>query len=100
MADAGQVPMQVADAERVNFNTGVTAYLFLPEIEGFALKGYVYFDQKERFKNGRRIRTSMIVEFIEQTGYVVALTFTGSAYVLVSSRPDELPLDFTRRIEN
>ena len=64
------------------------------------LTGIVYFDQKNRFKDGRRIRTSMIVEFVDQGGYSVALTYTGSAYVLVPESPEEPPLDLSRRVEH
>lgn len=64
------------------------------------LTGIVYSDQKNRFKNGRRIRTSVIVEFVDQGGYSVALTSTGSAYVLVPRSPEELPLNLSRRVEH
>lgn len=100
MLDRGPVPIQVADAKLAHFNIGITAFLFCPEVEGFMLTGIVYFDQKNRFNDGRRIRTSMIVEFVDQGGYSVALTSTGSAYVLVPQSPDELPLDLARRVEH
>lgn len=100
MLDAERVPVQVEEAKCVHLNIGVTAYLFCPEVEGFLLTGIVYFDQKNRFRNGRRIRTSMVVEFTEQAGYFVALTYTGSAYVLVPSEPDQFPLDLAKRVEH
>lgn len=100
MPDSVRVPIQVADAKRMHFNIGITAFLFCPEVEGFMLTGIVYFDQKNRFKDGRRIRTSVIVEFVDQGGYSVALTSTGSAYVLVPRCPEELPLDLSRRVEH
>ncbi|WP_050577308.1 hypothetical protein [Pseudomonas cremoricolorata] len=100
MPDRDRVPIQVTDAKRAHFNIGITAFLFCPEVEGFMLTGIVYFDQKNRFKDGRRIRTSMIVEFVDQGGYSVALTSTGSAYVLVPQSPEELPLDLAQRIEH
>ncbi|KWS17198.1 hypothetical protein V2K54_13315 [Pseudomonas alliivorans] len=100
MSDAGRVPIQVADARRAHFNIGITAFLFCPEVEGFMLTGIVYFDKKNRFKDGRRIRTSVIVEFVDQDAYAVALTSTGSAYVLVPQSTEELPLDLSRRVEH
>ncbi|MBM0210372.1 hypothetical protein ALQ72_01901 [Pseudomonas syringae pv. maculicola] len=79
-----EVPDEVVNAARLNFSIGVTAYLYHPEVYGFSLTGRVYFDHKERFPNGRMIRTSDVIEFVEIADYVVAITLTGSAYVLIA----------------
>ncbi|PBP93262.1 hypothetical protein SAMN05444064_13148 [Pseudomonas syringae] len=77
------VPAGVAQASRVNFGRAITAYLHQPAMEGFSLIGRVYFDRKDRFKSGRLIRTSDVVEFIEIADHLVAITRTDSAYVLI-----------------
>ncbi|EGH46977.1 hypothetical protein PSYPI_33713 [Pseudomonas syringae pv. pisi str. 1704B] len=43
------------------------------------------FDQKDRFKNGRLIRTSTIREFSVLGDYLRAVTFTDSVYVLINA---------------
>lgn len=78
------IPVEVAEAALINFGVAVTAYLHQPEIMGFSLVGRVYFDHKDRFANGRLIRTSNIVEFSVRSGYLLAFTLTQSAYVLVT----------------
>lgn len=78
-----KIPDEVANAARMNFGIGVTAYLHNAEICGFSLTGQIYFDYKDRFKNSRLIRTSDVLEFVDFAGYLVAMTCTGSAYVLV-----------------
>jgi hypothetical protein len=86
------VPIEVSQASVINFGRAITAFLHNPEIEGFSLIGRVYFDCKDRFKNGRLIRTSDVVEFIEVAQYLVATTCTGSAYVLIAPQSDLLTL--------
>lgn len=78
------IPVEVAEAALINFGVAVTAYLHQSEIMGFSLVGRVYFDRKDRFANGRLIRTSDIAEFSERSGYLLAFTITQSAYVLVT----------------
>lgn len=78
------VPSAVREAASTNFPMAITGYLFAPELEGFCLMGRIFFDQKERFKTGRLIRTSAVKEFSEHGGYMVAATWSGSVYVLVA----------------
>ncbi|MCF5164794.1 hypothetical protein GIW45_12120 [Pseudomonas congelans] len=84
MTSNQNVPVEVSDATLINFGHAITAFLHQPEIEGFSLVGRVYFDHKNRFENGRLIRTSDIVEFAEIANHFVAITLTGSAYVLIA----------------
>jgi len=84
MSSNQYVPIEVADASLINFGRAITAFLHQPEIEGFSLVGRVYFDHKDRFENGRLIRTSDIVEFVEIANYFVAITLTGSTYILIA----------------
>lgn len=77
------MPIDVAQAALVDFAKHITGYLHLAQLVGFSLVGAVYHDQKKRFKDGRLIRTSSVREFVDWKGYWVALTFTGSSYVLV-----------------
>lgn len=74
--------------------------MFCHEVEDFTLTGSVYFDQKHRFKDDWRIRTPMIVEFVNRGGYSVTLTSTGGAYLLVPQSPEELFLDISQRVEH
>lgn len=81
------VPDPVRKAGLADCGTGVTGYLFEAELEGFCLIGRIFFDQKDRFKNGRLIRTSTIREFSVQGDYLRAVTFTDSVYVLINADP-------------
>lgn len=83
MTNHAPVPAAIRDAASINFTLAVTGYLFTPTLYGFCLVGRVFFDQKDRFKTGRMIRTSTVMEFIEREGYVIAMTWSGSHYVLV-----------------
>lgn len=84
MASNERVPIEVSDASLINFGRAITAFLHQPEIDGFSLVGRVYFDHKDRFRNGRLIRTSDVLEFVEIADHLVAITLTGSAYVLIA----------------
>lgn len=92
MALRAFVPIEVLAASRISFGRAITAYLHRPEIEGFSLVGRVYFDHKDRFRNGRLIRTSDVLEFVEIADHLVAITLTGSAYVLIAPGCDLLTL--------
>ncbi|ARD13740.1 MULTISPECIES: hypothetical protein [Pseudomonas] len=78
------VPNAVHEAAKTQFRLAITGYLFEPELCGFCLTGRVFLDQKERFRPGRLIRTSAVEEFVEQCGYTLAATWSGSVYVLVA----------------
>jgi len=84
------LPNAVLEASHIHFGRAITAFLHQPEIEGFSLVGRVYFDHKDRFKSGRLIRTSDVLEFIEIADYLVAITCTGSAYVLIDPQCKQL----------
>lgn len=90
MASEPVVPRDVLEASRINFGRAITAFLHQPEVEGFSLVGRVYFDHKDRFKSGRLIRTSNVIEFIDIADYLIAITLTGSAYVLIAPQCDTL----------
>ena len=92
MASRAFVPIEVLAASRISFGRAITAYLYQPEIEGFSLVGRVYFDHKDRFRNGRLIRTSDVLEFVEIADHLVAITLAGSAYVLIAPGCDLLTL--------
>lgn len=87
-----KTPDDVVNAARLNFGIGITAYLHHPEVCGFSLTGRVYFDRKDRFQNGRLIRTSDVLEFVEIGDHLVAVTLTGSTYVLVAPSCELLTL--------
>ena len=87
MVHDNAIPEPVRTAALTNADTGVTAYLFEPELIGFMLTGRVFFDQKDRFKNGRLIRTSSVHEFSIRGDYLIAHTLTDSVYVLISAAP-------------
>jgi hypothetical protein len=90
VASEATIPTEVLEVSRINFGRAITAYLHQPEIEGFCLVGRVYLDSKDRFHDGRLIRTSNILEFVEVADYLVAITLTGSAYVLIAPDCDLL----------
>jgi hypothetical protein len=79
-----EIPGDVVNSTRLNFGIGITAYLHHSEVCGFSLTGRVYFDRKDRFQNGRLIRTSDVLEFVEIAEHLVAVTLTGSTYVLIA----------------
>ncbi len=89
-----EMPSLVLQATRLTFTGGVTAFLYRPEVWGFCLIGIVYRDWKDRFRSGRHIRTSSIREFEQEHGYLIAITESGSRYVLVDPdlQPDPLLL--------
>ncbi|MDY1046971.1 hypothetical protein SOM55_09175 [Pseudomonas coleopterorum] len=84
MTTQPDVPTAVRDAALIHFRLAITGYLFNPELCGFSLTGRIFFDRKERFKQGRLICTSVVEEFFEHCGYMIAVTWSGSAYVLVA----------------
>ena len=86
------IPNEVIAATHMRYGLAITAYLHEPEVMGFSLTGRVYFDHKDRFKNGRLIRTSDISHFAERSGYLVAFSTTGSVYVLIRPRSELLML--------
>ncbi|MQQ35493.1 hypothetical protein GE543_14425 [Pseudomonas sp. SZ57] len=81
--DAEKAPQEVIEASRIDFGVAVTAYLNQLEIMGFSLVARIYFDHKDRFLNGRLIRTSDVSEFVERYGFLLAFTLTQSVYVLI-----------------
>lgn len=81
--DEMNVPRSVEEAAKINFGIAITGYLYRPQLYGFCFEGVVYFDQKARFASGRLIRTSVVSNFLEIAGYWIAVTSTGSTYVLV-----------------
>lgn len=94
------IPEAVRAAALVNANSGVTAYLFEPELMGFTLTRRVFFDQKDRFRNGRLIRTSSVREFVVRGDYLTAVTLTDSVYVLISAAPSLFKLGIRGRDES
>ncbi|WP_122358315.1 hypothetical protein [Pseudomonas coronafaciens] len=87
-------PTEVLAATQLRFMGGVTAFLYQPRVWGFSLIGTVYYDSKDRFRTGWLIRTSDVCEFQDEHGYVVAVTATGSRYVLVEfNLPSDLALE-------
>lgn len=93
-----KVPPKVMDALQVDFGVAITGYINEPEIVDFSLVGRIYFDHKDRFLNGRLIRTSDVSEFMESRGFLLALTLTQSVYVLIA--PDLSLLGLPRGGEN
>lgn len=83
MATVIEWPPQVLAAAALKFNTPVTAFLWMPKIDFPCLIGRVYMDHRGRFQDGRLIRTSEIVSVVEESGYSIAGTFSGSHYVLI-----------------
>lgn len=79
------LPSAVMQVASVKFEPTPTAILYLPQLEGFSLAGQVYRDNLQRFAEGRLIRTSTVLKFLEDHGYLIAHTFSGSRYVLVSA---------------
>jgi hypothetical protein len=82
-SETRNIPDAVADATTHCFTKGATAFIHRPQVEGFSLVGLVYQDWKDRFKNGRLIRTSIVRDFDHEHGYLIAVTLTGSRYVLI-----------------
>lgn len=83
MATAIDWPPLVLAAAALKFEAPVTALLWMPEVDFPCLVGRVYMDLRGRFRDGRLIRTSEIVSLIEDNGYSIAGTFSGSHYVLI-----------------
>ena len=90
MASVVEWPCQVLSAASMRFETPITGFLWMPQIEGFCLVGRVFMDSRGRFQDGRLIRTSTIMEFVEEGDHIVARTFSGSHYVLVQDQNDDL----------
>jgi hypothetical protein len=80
-----EIPTPVLEASHLSFWDGVTGYLYQPQAWGFCLIGQVFFDSKDRFKTGRLIRTSSVREFHHDQGYLIAVTASGSRYVLIDA---------------
>jgi hypothetical protein len=76
-------PAQVVAASLLKFETPVGAFLWMPEVEYPCLSGRVYMDLSCRFGDGRLIRTSRVVALLQEHGYTIAHTFSGSYYLLV-----------------
>lgn len=93
-----KVPPKVMDALQVDFAVAITGYINEPEIVDFSLVGRIYFDHKDRFLNGRLIRTSDVSEFLKRSGYLLAFTLTQSVYVLIA--PDSSLSGLPRGDEN
>lgn len=85
MSTREPLPGAVLEAETISFELGITAYLFEPQLVCFCLEGTIYLDRKDRFQSGRLIRTSAVMEFETCGGYVVAVTWSASRYVLVAA---------------
>jgi hypothetical protein len=83
MAIAVDWPPQILVAASLKFQTPVSALLWMPEIEYPCLIGRVYMDLSGRFLDGRLIRTSQIIRLIDEDGWTIARTFSGSHYLLV-----------------
>ncbi|WP_176560709.1 hypothetical protein [Pseudomonas sp. ICMP 561] len=78
-----EIPNLVMVACQLTFTGSVTAFLYQPQRLSLSLVGTAYFDRKDRFKNGRMIRTSDVQGYEEEHGYLIATTLSGSQYVLV-----------------
>lgn len=83
MATAVDFPSQVLLASSRKFQTPVGALLWMPEIDYPCLVGRIYLDLNGRFQDGRLIRTSQILELIDEAGWTIARTFSGIHYLLV-----------------
>lgn len=90
--DDDKAPQEVIEASWIDFGVAVTAYLNQPEVMGFSLVGRIYFDHKDRFLNGRLVRTSDVSEFVERCGFLLAITRTQSVYVLICPDSELLEL--------
>ena len=86
MASAIEWPAPILKASSVNFAEPITAYLWMPEAKFPCVIGRVFMDRTGRFKDGRLIRTSVVVSLYEEAGYVIAVTIAKSRYVLVHDR--------------
>jgi len=82
-----EMPSVILHATQFTFTVGVTAFLYQPKAWGFSLVGIVYRDWKDRLRSGRLIRTSNVREFDDEHGYLIAITESGSRYVLVEPAP-------------
>lgn len=76
-------PPQVLAAAGLKFTTPVSAFLWMPEVDFPCLVGRVFMDLSGRFEDGCLIRTSQIVRLHEERGCTIAVTFSGSFYLLV-----------------
>jgi hypothetical protein len=83
MALAVDWPPQVLVAATLKFQTPVSALLWQPEIDYPCLVGRIYMDLSNRFRDGRLIRTSQIIRLIDEDGWTIARTFSGSHYLLI-----------------
>lgn len=85
MAIAVDWPAQVLAAATVKLATPISALLWQPEIDYPCLVGRIYMDLSNRFGDGRLIRTSQIMRLIEEDGWTIAHTFSGSRYLLIEA---------------
>lgn len=92
-------PPSLAQAALVEFDILITAFLYQPELDGFSLVGNIYCDRREKFADGRLIRTSTVLEFLECSGYHIASTFSGSRYVLLSAGGANVSDLLSRRLD-
>lgn len=74
------LPQSLVQACRIEFDVPVTGYLLdaRPRYGGY--RAAIFFDSLGRFEDGD---TSTVREFDDEHGYLIAVTLTGSRYVLI-----------------
>lgn len=88
MATVVDWPAKVLGAAAIKFKAPVSAFLWKPEVDHPCLIGRVYMDLSGRFQDGRLIRTSRIMGVTEEQGWTIAVTFSGSHYLLIQDESD------------
>jgi general stress protein CsbA len=76
------IPKVVLAAQQVDFGCSISGYLCCAHLVFPCLVGIVYADITNRFKDGTRMRTSVLVHAAEVQDYVFVETLNGSRYVV------------------
>ncbi|MDU8608721.1 MULTISPECIES: hypothetical protein [Pseudomonas syringae group] len=88
MATVVDWPAKVLAAAAIKFEAPVAAFLWKPQVDHPCLIGRVYMDLSGRFQDGRLIRTSRIIGTTEEQGWTIAITLSGSCYLLIQDESD------------
>lgn len=76
------IPRSISDAQKIDFGVPVTGYLCCAEFKPPCLIGIVFTDERGRFRDGGKIRTSRIEKVFVLKEYLVCETLSGSRYVV------------------
>lgn len=83
-------PVAIQNAMELDFGVPITGYLFDAIYSPPVIIGIVYHDNRDRFADGSAIHTSALRGTVSIMGYPIVQTITGSIYVIVNWRAQEV----------